>query len=131
MTNQNATPTPPTGTIDITNLVVTLRNTWIRWATKLVISAASSTIYTAWLKWPVVGTLFEMLVKMGVTAIANGLEMQGFFLNTAIRKASQAEDFIAANDALNALPPTVTDEEYENAEKREMAAFRNFVRVTN
>lgn len=128
-----ATPqTPPaSGTIDITNLVATIKSTFINWGTTYLTTLASSTPYTFWLKWPVISTIFETLVKLGVTAIANALEMEGFFINTAIRKASQAQDYISAVDAKNQLPPTATDEEYENAEKAEMAAFRNFVLLTN
>lgn len=130
----NATPTvpaspPPTGTIDITNLVATVQSTFINWATKLVVATATG--YFPPLGWPVISSLFNFLVNKVVTVIANAVEMQAFFLNTAIRKASQAQDYINAVDAKASLPPTASDADYEKAEQNEMAAFRNFVMVTN
>lgn len=132
----NQTPTlptdpPPTGTIDITNLVEAMKNTWVKWATTSITTAAAATPYTFWIKWPVIGTLFSLLVQLGVTFLANTAEMAAFFLNTAIRKEGQAQDYIDALNVKNSLPPTASDEEYENAEQAEMAAFRNFVMVTN
>ncbi len=119
------------GTVDITNLVTGLQTSWVAWATLYLTGLAGSTIYTAWLNWPVISIIFTFLVKLGVTALANALEMQGFFLNTAIRKASQAQDFISALNAKDLLPSTATDEEYENAEKAQMVAFRKLVIVTD
>lgn len=135
-TPTNSTPIAPasppsTGTIDITNLVEALKNAWIKWGTTYLTTLAASTPYTFWLKWPVISTIFNFFVELGMTALAKALEMQGFFVNTAIRKASQAGDFISAVNAKDSLPPTATQEEYENAEKAQMAAFRNFVMVTN
>lgn len=117
--------------IDITNLVGSMKKTWIRWATDLVVEAASSVPVLAWLKLPVLKQLFAFMVEKIVTLIADGLEMQAFFLNTAFRKASQAKDYVDAVSALAALPNTASNEEYENAEKKEMQAFRNFVLLVN
>lgn len=132
----NATPTapaspPPTGTIDVTDLVEKLKATWIRWATTTVVTTAKALPYLSWLAVPVVSTLFEFSVEKIVTVLANALEMQGFFIHTAIRKAGQAGDYINAIAAKAALPSTATNLEFENAEKAEMAAFRNFVMLTN
>jgi hypothetical protein len=130
----NATPSTPanppgSGTIDITNLVETVKTTFINWASKLIVTTASG--YFPPLAWPVISTLFNYFVTKIVTVIANAAEMQAFFMNTAIRKASQAQDYINAVNAKASLPPTASDEEYEKAEQAEMAAFRNFVMVTN
>lgn len=122
-------PTPPTGTIDITNLVGAVKDTWVRWATNLATTAARNAM--PFLAWPVFSQLLDYIVGKIVETIADGIEMQGFFLNTALRKASQARDYVDANTALKALPSTATDEEYENAEKAEMLAFRNFVLLSN
>lgn len=133
--NPNAVPTAPigipTGTIDITNLVDQMKSVWIRWATLTVVTAAKAVPALSWLSFPVVAQLFEFAVKLAVTAIANGIEMQAFFINTAVRKASQAKDFVDSINTRNALPPTATDKEYQDAEKAQMAAFRNFVMVVN
>lgn len=125
----NEVETPPTGTIDITDLVEKLKKTWIKWAVGLVVKTAQA--YVPFLAWPVVSQIFEFIVSQIVTIISNAAEMQGFFINTAIRKASQAKDFVDAVDAREALPPTATNEEYENAEAKQMLTFRNLVMVTN
>ena len=130
----NATPTvpatpPPTGTIDITDLVSTVQSTFITWATSTVVATATG--YFPPLGLPVISTIFNYLVNKAVTVIANAVEMEAFFMNTAIRKASQAQDYINAVNAKASLQPTATDAEYEKAEQDEMAAFRNFVMVTN
>lgn len=119
------------GTIDITNLVDGIKGVWVRWAVSLITNVPKTIPWLAWLSLPIISQLFEFFVSKMVTLIANALEMEGFFLNTAIRKASQASDFVDAINAKNALPKTASTQEYENAEKTEMAAFRNFVRVTN
>lgn len=134
--NPNAKPMSPvvppaSGTIDITLLVEQIKNVWIKWATLIVVTAAKAVPYLAWLSFPIISQLFEFTIKLIVTAIANTIEMQSFFFNTAIRKSSQAQDFVYAVNAKNALPQTATDKEYEDAEKAQMVAFRNFVLVTN
>ena len=57
--------------------------------------------------------------------------MQSFFLNTAIRKSAQATDYVKAVEEKLNLPEGYSEEEYEKAEKKELDAFYNFVRVTN
>jgi hypothetical protein len=127
MTNE----TPDSGTIDLTETVKLMKETFVKTSVDFIFQAASSTAYTFWLKWPVISTIFKTIVELVVSTLANMLEMEAFFINTAIRKASQAADYVNAVSELKALPETATFEEYENAEKKEMAAFRNFVRVTN
>lgn len=119
------------GTIDITNVVTKTKEVWIQWAVGLVGVAARGTPVLSWLNLPVVSQVFDFLLTKIITLIANALVMEAFFLNTAIRKASQAQDFVSAVDAKNALPPTASNEEYENAEKVQMVAFHNFVMVAN
>lgn len=123
---------PETGTVDITALVEKLKASWITWATRLVMTAGKAIPYFgAVFAWPIVSTLLEMFLGWAIELLADAFEMQGFFMNTAIRKASQARDYVESVDAKNALPPSVSDEEYERAEQKEMLAFRNFVMVTN
>lgn len=118
------------GVVDITDLVERLRQSFVSWGTKFVIISAASVPWLAFLSLPVIRELFEFILTQIIDALSKGLEMEAFFFNTAIRKASQARDFIEAVEAKNALPPTASKEEYESAEKRQMAAFRNFVIVT-
>jgi hypothetical protein len=122
---------PPSGTIDITNLVEQLRQAFVRWGTQFIINAAAAVPYLSWLGLPVIRQLFQFIVNKLLDVLSKAMEMQGFFMNTAIRKASQAKDFVDAVAAKEALPPTASNEEYENAEKRQMVAFRNFVMFTN
>lgn len=132
--NPNETPalptnSPPTGTIDITNLVDVMKSTWIQWATSYVVALAVAAF--APLGWPILGPIFSFIVGKIVAIIANAIEMESFFINTAVRKASQAVDYINAVNAKNDLPSTATDAEYQAAEQAEMSAFRNFVLITN
>lgn len=116
--------------IDITNLVDAFKTTWITWAVNTVMLTTAAVPWLSWLNFPVIAPLVRLVLEKVVTVIANGVEMEGFFLNTAIRKASQAGDFVSARDAMTALPPTATFEEYKNAENQVMAAFRSLVSVT-
>ncbi len=134
--NPNAAPAqpvnpPPPGTVDITNLVEQLRTSFVSWGTKFIITTAGVVPWLSWLNLPVIKEMFEFLLTKILDALSKGLEMQGFFLNTAIRKAGQAKDFVDAVNAKTALPTSATKEEYENAEKLQMAAFGNLVRITN
>lgn len=120
------------GTVDITNLVESLKSTWIAFTTKAVMTGLVAIPYVGWFfAWPGVNQITEFFVDKGVTFAGNTMEMGGFFLNTAIRKAGQATDFLSAVAAKESLPPTVSDEDYLRAEQAQMAAFSNFVRVTN
>lgn len=122
---------PPTGTIDITNLVGSLQDSFIKWATDFVYVEMLTVPALSWLGWSVIGIFSKFIIELVIRVLAGALVMRGFFLNTAIRKASQAQDYVDAVKLINGLPPTATDKEYENAEKAEMAAFRNFVLISN
>lgn len=118
--------------IDITDVVAALEKAFIDFNTALVVKAAQAVPYVGWaLALPVVSSLFSTLVSMGVSLIAKSLEMAGFFMNTAIKKAAQAQDLVAAVDYKNNLPPTTSEADYEKAEQAQMAAFSSFVRVTS
>lgn len=116
-------------TIDVTDLVKKLQNTWVTWATVTVITAAKAVPWLSWTSLPVISVIFEMIVKQILTVVAGALEMQGFFINTAIRKASEAHDYVFAVALKDSLLPTATNEEYERAEQKEMLTFRNLVLV--
>lgn len=119
------------GTIDITNVVQQMKEVWVRATTEAIIKAVAAIPALSWLALPVISPIFEIIVHKILTIAADTTYMLAFFTNTAIRKGAQAVDFIAAVDFKNALPTTATDEEYENAERAEIVAFANFVRVTN
>lgn len=122
---------PSDGTIDITNIVEALRSSFVTWATAYIFGLEIATPGLEWMALPVISTLDQAVVKEILTLLTKAAVMEAFFMNTAIRKASQAQDYIDAVNAKINLPSTATFEEFTNAEKAEMDAFRNFVRVTN
>lgn len=134
--SQNAPITVPSeipspGTVDLTKTVEGVRASFVVFATEFILNSAASTPYLSWLKLPVISQAFNAILKWGLETLSTWVVMQAFFLNTVLRKQSQASDFIAAIDALNALPSTATKEEYTLAEKNRMDAFRNFVLFSN
>lgn len=84
-----------------------------------------------WLAIPVIATIDREILRLILNPLSRGVVMQAFFLNTAIRKAAQAKDFIEATDALYSLPEGTSDADYLAAEKARMLAFAGFVSLTN
>lgn len=116
------------GTIDITDLVEKMRSTFVSIEAEAIYLYAASQL--PFLRLPIISTLARKAIEAVLTSASERVVMQAFFMNTAIRKASQARDYIDAIVAKESLPPEVSDEEYEKYEQREMAAFNSFVRVT-
>lgn len=123
--------TTDTGTIDVTNLVGDLQSTFVLWAVKYAYAAIIVVPGLSWIALPGVSDLVQDGIEWLATLLSGSAILQAFMLNTAIRKASQAQDFQDAVNAVKALPTTVTDEEYSNAEQTQINAFHNFVMVTN
>lgn len=117
-------------TIDITDLSETLRASWVDWAVNTLFDAAIGYPYLSWLAFPVVAPLFKALLHWGASTVSKEIIQVSFFLNTAIRKASQAADYVDLVSKKNNLPQTASMAEYEECEKAEMAAFARVVRVT-
>jgi hypothetical protein len=134
---QNAVPTlPPTaippGTVDITKLVLGIQKAWVTYGTKIAVEAAKNIPYLGpFLRAPVISHFLEYIIGYVMKALAETGEQQAFFLNTAIRKAGQADEFIEATSILDRLPKTASKEEYKNAETKRLVAFRNFVLLSN
>ncbi len=122
---------PPTGTIDITNLVEQMRQSFVSWAVLYLFGLEASIPGMEWVALPVLSTIDKEILQVILDALSKSGIMMAFFLNTAVKKASQAKDFTDAANALDGLPPTATDEEYENAERNKILAFRNFVMLSN
>lgn len=122
---------PPTGTIDITDLVEKIRQSWVTWGVAEVSAAVLGIpgiggfliFIFNWFGKPLVELVFNFISKRGV--------MLAFFLNTAVRKASQAKDFTDAVHAKNSLPDSATKEEFANAENHEIIQFINFALISN
>lgn len=134
--NPNVTPTVPAappapGTVDITNVVEAVRSSFVTFAVSFVLAAAATTPWLAWTRLPVISQAFSASLKWVMGTLSESAVMEAFFLNTTIRKQGQAHEFIDAVDALASLPKTASREEYANAEAHRMAAFRNFVMLTN
>ncbi len=119
------------GTIDITDLVEKVRAAWVQWAIDFLLGLALSTPGFSWVNLPFFKAFITTGLKIVLNPLSKSLVMLAFFENTAIRKAGQAKDFTDAVNALNQLPPTTGDEEYEKAERARIAAFDRFVRISN
>lgn len=123
--------TPPTGTIDITDLVEQVRQSFVTWAVDYLFGIETAIPGMEWIDLPVISTIDKEILTTIMNALSSSGVMLAFFLNTTIKKASQAKDFTDAANALNNLPPTATDDEYETAERAKILAFRNFVMLSN
>lgn len=84
-----------------------------------------------WVALPIIADVDKAIIRMVLDALSKSIVMQAFFLNTAIRKAAQAQDFVDSVNNLNSLPADTSQEDYKNAEIARSIAFRNFVAVTN
>lgn len=127
---QIATP-PDSGTIDITNVVEKLRSSWVSYMVLFIYGQEIAIPGMEWVALPVISDIDKEVLKIILDIVSKEAVMMGFFVNTAIRKASQAEDFVAAVNAKDALPDSASPEDFSTAEKNQMVAFRNFVMVTN
>lgn len=115
-------------TIDLTELAKFIENDAGALAGEAAYQWLASTWFGAWLRLPIISTLakaaiaklFEVGFKAGV--------MQAFFLNTAIRKAGQAKDYVTATRAMKT--PAADIEDAKKKEAFRMKAFTELVMVT-
>lgn len=127
----NTFMTETTGTIDITATVDNLKSTFVTWAVAYIYGLEIAVPGLEWVATPIISQLDQAALKAILNMLVGSVVMEAFFLNTAIRKASQAQDYVDAITAKNALPPTATQTEYAHAEAAEILAFRNFVTLGN
>jgi len=119
------------GTIDITDTVTKLQSTFVTWAVAYIYGLEIAVPELSWVATPGISQIDQELLKSAITALSNSAIMAAFFLNTVVRKASQAQDYVnVVNTKLN-LPPTTSQEDYAKAEAAECAAFRDFVALNN
>jgi hypothetical protein len=116
-------------TVDITDLVDTMRESFVKWGEEYAVNAAILSPGFGWLALPVVNLFFRGIVKWVLNIVAKSLIMEAFFLNTSVRKASQASDYVNAVNKRKLIK--YGDASYEKAEQDEIKAFNNFVRVTS
>lgn len=121
----------PTGTVDVTNLVENLRSSFVKWGVAYVFGLELGVPALEWVGLPIIKDIDQAAIKMVLDFITKSAVMEAFFMNTAIRKAAQADDYVAAVNALLKLPPTTSEADYAQAEQNEILAFRNFVMVSN
>lgn len=119
------------GTIDITELAASMQSTFVAWAVEFAFNTAYTTPGLQWMGLPLVNQIIKSIIRWVAETISKSAMMQAFYINTAIRKSSQASDYVLAVHRKISLPPTASDEEYERAERAEIVAFNNFVRISN
>lgn len=119
------------GTIDLTDIAEKMKATFVIAGKEFLLAQALAIPglgpFAAW----AIRNLAASAIEWVLVKLSNWTYMQAFFINTAIRKASQARDYVAAVDAKDALPADATDEEFENAERLELESFDRLVRVSN
>ncbi len=121
-----------TGTIDVTDLAEQMRQSFVTWGVAFVFGEELAIPALApILAFPLAAAIDREAIKFILDLISKAEIQQAFFLNTAIRKASQAEDYLSAKRALEALPESTSDDEYKKAERFSNAQFRNLVLLTN
>lgn len=118
-------------TIDITNTVESLRSVFVDWAVGYVYGTELALPGMEWVSLPIISDIDKELIRLVLDSVSKSTVMQGFFLNTALRKSSQAQDFVNAVTARTSLPPTTSEADYAKAEQAQMAAFRSFVVLGN
>lgn len=119
------------GTIDITDLVELMRTTFVSWAGIYAMGVVVTIPGFAWLALPIINSIFKSIVEWVAGILSKSVVMEAFFINTAIRKSSQASDFTSMVYRKNNLPSNVSDDEYEKAERDEIEAFNRFVNLSN
>lgn len=117
--------------IDITDLVEKTRSAFVDWAVAFVYAEEIAIPGMEWVALPVIAEIDRAIIKAIIDALSKAAVMQAFFVNTAIRKAAQAQDFVDASNALDSVPKDAPNDDYKKAELTRAAAFRNFVMVTN
>lgn len=116
-----------TTSIDITDLVSKIQDGFVLWAVDLEFTALAASPYFYWVAYPILSNITKFLLTQQYQRIASAAAMLAFFQATAIRKASQAKDYVdVVNQKFN-LPPTASEAEYEKAERAQIAAFNGFV----
>lgn len=106
------------------------RQTFVEWGVLYLYGLEVAIPGMEWVALPIISTIDKAIIRAVLDSISKSMVMGAFFLNTAVRKASEAQDYVDAVNAKNSLPEDVSDEEYEKFERAEMAAFVAFATVT-
>lgn len=116
-------------TIDLTDLAEKMKESFVLsghdFLLNLVLASGIGAV-GAWF----VKVLLSPFIKWVLEKLSEWALMQAFFINTAIRKSSQADDYINAINQRKNLT-NASDKEYQRAEENEIEAFNRFVRLSN
>lgn len=117
-------------TIDLTDAVEKMRVTFTTLGKVFLYECLCSIPYVGvGFKAPIISTIVKLGINWALDKLGSWSVMQAFFMNTALRKTSQAFDYVdAVNEKLKLVG--VTNEVYKLAEKKEMDTFINLVMVT-
>lgn len=119
------------GTIDITNLVSTMQSSFVLAAEKFIMASALAVPGIGPVAVWCLNAFGSTVINWVLNKLSTWTIMEAFFVNTAVRKASQAADYQNAVNVKNNLPDTVSDADYAKAEQDEIDHFTNFVKFTN
>lgn len=116
--------------IDITDLVEKTRSSFVDWAVLYVYGIEVAIPGMEWVGLPIVKDIDQEVLRLIIDGLSKSLVMGAFFMNTVMKKATDADDFIAAVAAIQNLPKDVSDEDFKKYRLAQMDAFRNFVALT-
>lgn len=117
--------------LDVTELANAFQSSFVTAGTDFIYAELLLIPGMQWLSLPIISPLVQAAIHFCLNLLVGWAVMEAFFLETALKKANQAETYLNAVGAKNALPPTASDAEYEKAEQSEMAAFRSLVLVSD
>jgi hypothetical protein len=117
-------------TVDITSLVANMQQTFVKAAVAVAYAAIIAVPGLSWLALPILSPILKEALSFVIGLLAKDAMLEAFFMNTAIRNASNAADYVNAVNAKNNLPPTATKQEILEAEQLEISTFNSFVIIT-
>lgn len=115
-------------TIDITDLAEKIRQTTVDFEVGLAMGyliapPPAGLGFTFLVAFPPAKAVVEFVVRQLCEFLSKGAYRMAFNFNTAVRKASEAHDYVAAVNRKESLPEGCSDEEYAAAEAEEIAEF--------
>lgn len=119
------------GVVDITQLSLALKDTWVLIEVAASLAGIAAIPGMQWVSLPFVNKIFSYILNWLFSKAAQRLYDFGFFKNSAIRKASQAHQFIDAINTKNSLPANISQEEFKKYERIQMDQFRYLVVLSN
>jgi hypothetical protein len=117
--------------VDVTDLVEKTRSSFVTWGVDFLMTAMVAVPYLGPIsKLPIISSIFKMALTFALSKMSESAVMGAFFMNTVLRKATDAGAFVQAADALANLPKDVSDADYAKAEQAQISAFNDFVTLS-